>query len=402
MYINLKRKQSGSVMVFVAVLVPLLFGIMALAIDGGYVYLQKTRLQSVADASVLACLLNATRCGNGGTDIFTEVNPYLDTPANVTVELENPVTCPKSTQAGCAKATATSTWHTFFMGLFGTSNANISAVAIAGRNSDSPACLITVGNISINGTNMVTMNSCSAAIGGNLNTTNQSGIDITGSDSNSITIYNGNPITNCGNCTPQPVGASGALPATPSYPIPTIPNAPAPTCNAVSKVCTYYPGTYTSSQKFNKSYSNVLTNASNSGVYVFSQGLDTNSSSVSNSAGGVSIYVPGDQVLKLTGIINLSAPTPQGCSLGSGVVISHPYNAIYHSLTIGGSTDHLNLTGVINLTADNLTVNGTSSSVLISGSLIGNSMVLNGNMLPSYSSNPCNNIYAAGRPILLN
>lgn len=266
---NASRKQTGSVIVFIAVLFPLIVGMLALAIDGGYVYLQKARLQSVADASVLACLLNETRCGNGGTNIFDEVNPYLGEPVNVNVELENPVACPKSTQAGCAKATVSSTWHTFFMGIFDTPNANISATAIAGRNMDSPACLMTTGNFNINGTNIVTMNSCSAAIGGTLNTTNQSGIDISGSGSNSITIYNGNSITGCGNCKPPPVGASGALPATPAYPVPTLPDAPAPTCNAATQTCTYYPGKYTSSQKFNKGYTNLLTNGSHGGGMYF-------------------------------------------------------------------------------------------------------------------------------------
>lgn len=57
---------------------------------------------------------------------------------------------------------------------------------------------------------------------------------------------------------------------------------------------------------------------------------------------------------------------------------------------------HLSLTGVANLSADNLTINGSSTALSITGSLVTNSITLHGNMNPSFSANPCNNVYVAG------
>lgn len=52
---NTKRKnQRGAMMVFFAILLPFLFGLMGLAIDASVLYLQKGKLQDVADAAALA------------------------------------------------------------------------------------------------------------------------------------------------------------------------------------------------------------------------------------------------------------------------------------------------------------------------------------------------------------
>ena len=52
---NAKRKnQRGAMMVFFAILLPFLFGLMGLAIDASVLYLQKGKLQDVADAAALA------------------------------------------------------------------------------------------------------------------------------------------------------------------------------------------------------------------------------------------------------------------------------------------------------------------------------------------------------------
>ena len=63
--------------------------------------------------------------------------------------------------------------------------------------------------------------------------------------------------------------------------------------------------------------------------------------------------------------------------------------------------DNLNLTGVANLSADNLTINGSSTALSVTGSLLTNSTTLHGNMNPSYSTNPCNNVYLSGNVALV-
>lgn len=383
--------QKGATLVLFALLLSVLIALMGLALDGGYMLLQKARLQSTADAAVLACVVNPSTCGSGGSNVFPDVNLY-----GFNVVTTNPVACPKTSQFGCSQAVASTTWNTFFLGLFGQTTFTLSAKAIAGKNSGGATCMITDTSFSTNGNNNVTLNNCSAAIGGVFSTTNKSGIVISpNADGNLITVYNGHS-TACGNCSPTPVGVAGAIPTLPSFTAPIIPNAAAPTYNATTKTYTYYPGTYPSAVVFNKKYSYVLSSGLYNSAYVFNGGLDTGSAVVTNGSGGASIYVPGNKSLSLSGTVTLSAPTPTGCLAGSAVVINHPYTSTYQSFTMNGSQDHLSLTGVANLSADNLTINGSSTALSITGSLVTNSITLHGNMNPSFSANPCNNLYMAG------
>ena len=388
---NQLRRQQGATIVMFTLMLTVLVALMGLALDGGYLLLQKARLQNTADAAVLACVINPSTCGAGGSNIFPNVNIY-----GFSVQTTVPVACPKTGQISCVKSVASATWNTFFMGVLGQANMSLSASAIAGKNSGGATCIITDTSFSTNGNNNVTLNDCSAAIGGVFSTTNQSGIVISpNTNDNLITVYNGHPSA-CGNCSPAPVSVPGAMPTPPSFTAPVIPNAAAPTYNASTKTYTYYPGTYPSAVVFDKKYSYVLSSGLYNSAYVFNGGLDTGSAVVTNGSGGASIYVPGNKLLSLSGTVTLSAPTPTGCLAGSAVVINHPYTSTYHSLTLNGSKDHLNLTGVANFSADNFTVGGTSSALSITGSLVTNSMTLHGNMNPSYSANPCNNVYVAG------
>ncbi len=385
------QHQKGATIVLFALLLTVLIALIGLAIDGGYLLLQKNRLQNTADAAALACAINSTTCGSGGSNIFPDVNLY-----GFSVQTTLPVACPKTGQISCVKSVASATWNTFFMGVLGQANMTLSASAIAGQNSGGPKCLMTDTDFSINGTNNITLNDCSAAISGNFSTTHNSGMIINPNpDSNTITIYNGNTTT-CIQCSPLPVSASGPMPTPPSYTAPVILNAAAPTYNASTNTYTYYPGTYSAAVVFNKSHKYQLSNGLYGGAYVFNGGFDTGSAIVTNSVGGVSLYIPGSQSLSLSGTVTLSAPTPSGCVAGSAVVINHPYTTAYRTLSINGSKDHLNLTGIANLSADNFRIDGSSTALSVTGSLVINSMVLHGNMNPSYSANPCNNVYLTG------
>ena len=51
---ELKNKQRGAIMVFFAILVPLFLGAIGLAVDAGFLYMQKAKLQDIADATALA------------------------------------------------------------------------------------------------------------------------------------------------------------------------------------------------------------------------------------------------------------------------------------------------------------------------------------------------------------
>jgi len=129
-------------------------------------------------------------------------------------------------------------------------------------------------------------------------------------------------------------------------------------------------------------------------------GFDTKNYDLSSGAGGVGLYIPGDKKLELKGAINLTAPSVSGCTEGSGIVLSHPYLASSQALTLGGGTT-VTLTGVVNLSADDITFNGLPKGLSITGSLIANSLKLNGNINPIASSNPCFNLEEAGNVVLV-
>ena len=51
---KLHRCERGVVMVFFAILLPLLFGFMGLSLDAGLAYVEKGKVQDIADAVALA------------------------------------------------------------------------------------------------------------------------------------------------------------------------------------------------------------------------------------------------------------------------------------------------------------------------------------------------------------
>jgi Flp pilus assembly protein TadG len=391
--------EKGSMSVLVAFLLLIFIAFLGLAVDFGYAYLQRARLQSVADAAALACVISPSSnpCPTSGANIYPQVNPY-----GFTVTTLNPgdasLCLIPAKQSACARATAQITWNTFFINLFGVNTLNLSATAVAAKTGQVPSCMLTTQDFSANGTNVVTLNNCAASIGGTLTSTNKSGISITGLGG--TTVFNGNSPSQCGNCNPTPVGLSGQIPSLPSPVIPTtnlngssLATLPYTSCTNSSCVPAIYTG--------GKVTLNAATTLA-TGYYVFNGGFSNNGNTLSSASGGVGIYVPGNMPLQLTGNVNLTAPSPTGCSPGSGVVISHPYSSSYNSLTLSGSGNSLNLTGVVNLAADDITVNGTPVAISVTGSLVAHSLTLHGNMNPQASSTPCFNLYeSTGKPVLV-
>ena len=391
--------EKGSMSVLVAFLLLIFIAFLGLAVDFGYAYLQRARLQSVADAAALACVISpaSSPCPASGANIYPQVNPY-----GFTVTTLNPgdasLCLIPAKQSACARATAQISWNTFFINLFGVSTLNLSATAVAAKTGQVPSCILTTQNFQANGTNIVTLNNCAASIGGTLTSTNKSGINITGLGG--TTVFNGNSPSQCGNCNPTPVGVSGQIPSLPNPAIPTtnlngssLATLPYTSCTNSSCVPAIYTG--------GKVTLNAATTLA-SGYYVFNNGFSNNGKDLSSASGGVGVYVPGNMPLQLTGNVNLTAPSPAGCSAGSGVVLSHPYSSLYNPLVFNGATNSLNFTGVVNLAADDITVDGSSVAVKVTGSLVAHSISLNGNMNPIASSNPCFNLYeASGKPVLV-
>lgn len=69
-----RKSEKGVFLIFTAILLPLIFLCIAFAVDLGYAYAGKSKLQNAADASVLAC---AHQYSNGTEAVKSAVNAYM-------------------------------------------------------------------------------------------------------------------------------------------------------------------------------------------------------------------------------------------------------------------------------------------------------------------------------------
>ena len=64
--------QRGVVMVFYAILLPVLFGFMGLSLDAGLAYVEKGKAQDIADAAALAGAAHLDAAGNHDLGVITD------------------------------------------------------------------------------------------------------------------------------------------------------------------------------------------------------------------------------------------------------------------------------------------------------------------------------------------
>lgn len=132
---SLGRSQRGSVLVVVVVLLLVLLGFLAVAIDFGYAYVQRNRLQAVTDAAALSCASANARavgaCADGDTDQSNPVVLGAVDPDGFALVATVPQTCPNPYASSCVKVSGSITWDTFFLPLFNlpTLTANASSTA---------------------------------------------------------------------------------------------------------------------------------------------------------------------------------------------------------------------------------------------------------------------------------
>lgn len=393
---RLKSEEDGAVTIIVALLLVILFGFMGLAVDVSYAFYIKTKMQGAADAAALGAASSLMRGGSANTalGVATSLATSNGFTTGISQTTVTPAIPPGANPNGSSPSYANNTSYArvritqntplFFAPVMGISKTwPISANAVAGVK-NSPDCLVTVAGFNINGNNTASLNNCSAAIGGNLKATNAAKIAVIGTGS--IDMYSNGSI-NCPSCSPTPTPKSGPLPSSPTV---TIPPGLGTVSDSTCASGTCSPGIYNTKLTLKNGASYTFT----SGFYVFNGGISTNSAIVTSSPGGVTLYVGANQPIDLSGSLTLSAQTPSGCNAGSGVLI-HQATSSISSLSLAGSKDSLNFTGIVNLPYTDITISGTSSNFTLSGSLVAHSLDLNGNMNPSASSNPCNNFVSA-------
>jgi Flp pilus assembly protein TadG len=346
------NRERGAVAIIVAVLLTVMIGFLGLAIDVSYAYLQKTRLQAVADAEALACAVNPSSapCPVSGGDVYPAVNP-----SGFTIAISNPgdsSLCPlPATQTDCAKATASSNWNTFFITLFGVKKINLSASATAGTINQNP-CMLSLASpgagITMTGSGAITTINCGIGV-------NQTGTSISMTGSGSITA---SPINVMGSVSKTGSGSiSPVTKITTPIPDPFASNAapaftppPPSSCTSSSKL------TFSGSSSNTVPAGNYCGGVSNtgSGNITFNPGYYAG---ISNAGSGTVTFNPGNYVIYNTGLnVSGSANVTMGAGnyvvfggglsftgsssvAGSGITIYNSGNATYPagSLSITGS-----------------------------------------------------------------
>ena len=148
-----RRRRGGVVLVYVALMMPVLLGVAAMAVDMDYLYMRKAEAQKAADAAALAgawCMANKTATGCSGSDFGTDVvdnvngvaakngfsisDPKVSiatncTTANTCTLVNNPLV-PGATEPWVT-VTITRAEPTFFSGCFGRTSNSVQAFAAA-------------------------------------------------------------------------------------------------------------------------------------------------------------------------------------------------------------------------------------------------------------------------------
>lgn len=395
------HEENASVIIISALLLAILIGLLGLAVDTSYAFYMRTKMQSAADAAALGAAANLANGGTASSALV--VANSLGTNNGFTSGVANTVVTPSippgpnpngsipsyANNSNYVRVRITQNVRLFFAPVIGVAaNWPVSVNAVAGVKS-SPDCLVTLSGFRINGTNTANLNNCSAVIGGSLNATNQAKIAVTGSGD--IEVYNNGSIK-CPACEPTPTSKSGSMPTLPVLSIPSgLQVVSDPTCS--NRYCR--PGIYNSQLILAKGSTYTFA----SGFYLFNKGLSTNSATVTSESNGVTFYIASNQPIDLTGNLTLNAQTPVNCTPGSAILIFQAPSSLT-SMDLAGSKDRLNFNGIVSLPYSDIRISGSSSNLTLNGSIIANSLTLNGNMNPSASTNECNNFVSDSRVVL--
>lgn len=314
-----ETSRRGMVAVLVAVLLPVIVGTMALALDAGVLYLQRRQAQSTADAAALAAAYNYYNTSNftqaQAAAVAMSQNGFTVTSANVSQ--------PSSTQFAVK---VTGNQPRFFSGLWGTGSLSISANATAQTSSGSS------GTTPYSTSAVVLLDpsaSGSLSLAGHAALTASAGIQV---DSSSKTAVNANntggtasPLNIVGSYTTSSSGyLSGTITtgaASVSDPLYSLaaPSIPAATTTPLSKYqgwgsYTMQPGLYTG----NVSLGNGGTFTMQPGLYYFQGGNFTVANGATLSGTGVTIYIDN------TNVSGTSSPGTISFAGGNGTTLSAP------------------------------------------------------------------------------
>lgn len=386
-------KQSGSVVVLVAVLLPLLIGFLALVVDVGYLLLTRNKMQIAADAAALvaagslahgqdinaaqALALTAT-AANGFTN---GVNTTLITVAIPPGGIESFANDPTYVRVTVLQAT-----KTFLASIFGIGNALTSASAVSGPAGVGNPCLLTLGAsgsgaLSVVGNSSVNASNCGIFV----NSNSSDAIRLTGNvtvTAGSISVVGG--ISKNGNVTISPVKTGASVSVNPflNFPVPTFTSC---TFTNYSRSgngdIALTPGTYCGGINITGNHAVSLA----SGMYVlYGGGFNVSGNTSPISGTGVTIYNSGSGIsgpnafsgLSLTGnvVMNLSAPIAG--SYAGMLFMQDPLNT--QTASIVGNSGSI-FAGNLYFPQSQLNLTGNSGTSIPMGSVVAQKVSLTGN-----------------------
>lgn len=368
------RKHKGFVLLTTTLAVPVLCGILGLAVDVAYLRFQRLNMQGAADAAAMAGMREV---GNGSTSISNAAqsaatsNGFTNGTNGVVVQVNNPPL--SGTFAGNSKyveAIVTQNQPALFMRALGFTTATLAARAVSGQVSIFGACiyaldpaaqnsLVVTGNASVTsgcGVWVNSSNSKAVQVTGNACLTAQSGnINIVGSDSGSNSCVSPAAVTTLSFTDPL-----ASIPA-PSWSGCDTVNFSATTDMTATPL---NPGVYCGGITLSGNGKVKL----NPGTYVLNGGgLNVSSSNVSLTGTGVMFYNTGDathafQPISVSGgaTISLSAPT-SGTYNNMLFFEDRAFGSASTNNTFAGSSN-IQVSGALYFRNSQLTYSGGSST----------------------------------------
>jgi len=132
-----RRREGGQILIMIALALPIICGILGLAIDLGYAYAQRTWEQSAADGAALAAVQTYAKTGSSSSAInaayeYAGYNKYSSSPC-ATVCVHNPPSSgPYSSDARFYEVKINKPSPIFFARVLGISSLNVGGRAVAG------------------------------------------------------------------------------------------------------------------------------------------------------------------------------------------------------------------------------------------------------------------------------
>ena len=380
---KLLNRQSGAVAILVALLLPVLIGFLALAIDVGYMFLMKNKLQVAADS---AALVAAGSIQHGqGIDVAhawaltaTTANGFTNGIDSTTVTISIPPggTDSYAEDANYVKVTVQHETSTFLAGIFGVASTLTSASAVSGPAGEGNPCLLTLGSsgsnaIFANGNVTITTNNCGIFV----NSNNDTAMNCKGNANNFVA----NSISVVGRISEKCITSeSSSVKTETSTTIDPFVKFPLPASTACSggsipntKNINLSPGVYCGGISIPSGHIVTM----DAVVYVMNGGGFSIGGSTSISGSGITIYNSGTGTSGLTAYgninftgtsdVNLSAPST-GAYAGM-LFFQNPSNT--KDASLGGNSQVI-LKGNLYFPTSTLTLSGSNTTNIPIGSVV--------------------------------